>query len=427
MSPPLEQVCDVVVVGAGPAGLAAAAAASGAGRRVIVLDQGIRPGGQIWRHRDRSALPTAAHHLMNEAKRSVIIPGARVIDGRSPHDLLVDVGGVAHRVRATALVIATGARERFVPFPGWTLPGVVGIGGLQALIKSGLDVKGARIVIAGTGPLLLPVAATAARAGANVRIVAEQVPFRRLARFGLSMLGRPRAIAQAIRYRIAFRHSSFATDSWILRAEGSSAVNTVLLRRGGAVEHVACDWLATSAGLIPDTELAQLFGCAIGNDAIVVDAEQGTSVAGVWAAGECTGVAGDAAAIVEGTIAGAAAAGSNAVTPRARRHQESGRAFARRLELTFAPRPELLALADATTVLCRCEDIAVGAIDPSWSQRQAKLWTRVGMGECQGAVCGPACQSLFGWTLNRPRAPLGTPRCATWADALQHANPDDAR
>jgi D-hydroxyproline dehydrogenase subunit alpha len=419
---------DVLVVGAGPAGLSSAIAAAERGKQVLVLDLGLRAGGQVWRHRDEASLPRVARQRLQRVRAAgaTVALGARVLDALAPDELVVDFRGRIDRQRTGALILATGATERMLPFPGWTLPGVVGIGGLQALIKSGLALNGSRVVIAGTGPLLFPVAAAVAAAGAELVQVAEQVPFRTAAAFAMGLLAKPSAIRQAIGYRWAFRNVPFRTDCWVTTALGDGRLQRAILCDHGRSVAIDCDWLAASAGLSPNTELAQLLGCAVDGDAIRVNASQATTVAGVWAAGECTGVKGDVAALAEGDIAGAAAAGDlpGSRRPSLQRRRESGRAFARRLAMCFAPRAELLQLADADTIICRCEDVRRGDIDPRWTQRQAKLWTRIGMGECQGAVCGPACTALFGWSGNTVRPPLGAPRYADWCTALTKTSTD---
>ncbi|MGH7594135.1 MAG: FAD-dependent oxidoreductase [Gemmatimonadales bacterium] len=419
---------DVLVVGAGPAGLRSAVAAAERGQqRVLVLDMGLRAGGQIWRHRDPASLPGAARRWLERARIAgvTVASGARVVDVLSPQELLVDFHGRLDRQRTGALVLATGARERMLPFPGWTLPGVVGVGGLQALVKSGLHLNGSRVVIAGTGPLLFPVAAAVVAAGADLRLVAEQVAFRTAARFALGLWTKPEAIGQAIAYRWAFRGVPLRTSSWVTEANGDGRLRSVTVLDHGEPSTVDCDWLAMSAGLCPNTELAQLLGCELDGDAIRVDTQQATTVDGVWAAGECTGVKGDRAAVCEGEIAGSAAAREPRWSRRRslQRRRDAGRAFARRVARCFAPRDELLQLATPGTIICRCEDVRRGDLDPRWTQRQAKLWTRLGMGECQGAVCGPACAALFGWQPNEVRPPLGAPLCGAWSEALQHNRP----
>ncbi|MGH7523159.1 MAG: FAD-dependent oxidoreductase [Gemmatimonadales bacterium] len=413
---------DVLVVGAGPAGMSSAVAAAERGKRVLVLDQGMRSGGQIWRHRDTASLPRIARHWLDrlQAAGVTIAHGARVVDAISASELVVDFHGRVERQRTGALVIATGARERLLPFPGWTLPGVVGVGGMQALIKSGLALDGARVVVAGSGPLLFPVASAVAAAGADLRLVAEQAPRRALLAFGAALVAKPAAIVQAASYRWRFHRAPFRTDCWITRAEGNGRLRRVHVVQRGSPRVIDCDWLATSAGLVPHVELAALLGCALTADAVHVDAAQATTVPGIWAAGECTGVKGDAAALVEGEIAGASAAGDDPGARRTsvQRKRAAGLAFGRRLGERFAPRRELLELATPETIICRCEDVRRGDVDPAWSQRQAKLWTRVGMGECQGAVCGPVCAALFGWELNATRPPVGNPLCGGWCGAL---------
>ncbi|HEY3933397.1 MAG TPA: FAD-dependent oxidoreductase [Gemmatimonadales bacterium] len=420
---PATATTDIAIVGAGPAGLSAAIAAAEQGKRVLVIDQGLRPGGQIWRHRDARTLGVIPRRLLRRAAALEvrILSDARIIDLDGPRELLLQHGGRVVRHRTAALIIATGARERFLPFPGWTLPRVVGIGGLQALIKSGLTLKGARVVIAGTGPLLLPVAAATVSAGARLLLVAEQASRIPVMRFGARLLrSKPAAITDAVRYRWAFRGVPFRASSWAVAAAGDRALERVTLSVNGTPRTLECDWLATGAGLVSNTELAQLLGCTLDGGSIAVDAQQSTSVTGVWAAGECTGVKGDAAAMIEGEIAGRAAAGdaSGATAKRLQDKRKMGRAFALQLATTFAPRAELLRLADDDTVVCRCEGVCRGDLDPGWTQRQAKLWTRIGMGECQGAVCGPACSALFGWSGNRVRPPLGAPRFDEWQNGL---------
>lgn len=399
---------DVVVVGAGPAGLAAADAAAEAGRSVLLLDQGIRGGGQLWRHRPGDHLPSQARTLLAAVRppRVAVAQRATVVDAPTPNELVVDFSGRVAVVETSAVILATGAAERFLPFPGWTLPGVVGVGAMQALCKSGLDITGARVILAGTGPLLLPVAATLRRAGAKLVLIGEQASGPAVRRFARRALGDPGKLAQAVRYRWLTMAVPYRTDTWVLRAQGDQQLRGVSLTIGGREQDEPCDWLATANGLLPRTELAALLGCAIGPNGIEVDERQATSMEGVWAAGECCGIAGDAAAIVEGRIAGMAAAGVSAIPARWFRQRDAGRAFGRLLAESFAPRAELLDRVTPQTTVCRCEDVQLADLDPRWGQRQAKLWTRVGMGACQGNVCGAACEALFGWHRNAVRPPL---------------------
>ncbi|PKL94012.1 MAG: NAD(P)/FAD-dependent oxidoreductase, partial [Gemmatimonadetes bacterium HGW-Gemmatimonadetes-1] len=252
----------MVVVGAGPAGLAAAVAASERGRSVLVLDQAPHAGGQVWRHRrgERPA-PVLVELLRRLAARGgAIARRAAVLDCPAPGELVVDFDGRIDRITAPALVLATGAVERLLPFPGWTLPGVTGVGGLQALLKAGLALRGQRVVIAGTGPLLLPVAATVVKGGGELVMIAEQARGSQVVRFAGRALTDPARLLQALRLRMATIASPYRADSWVVAAHGEDRVRGVTVHVQGAERVIACDWLAAAAGLLPRTELAELLG-----------------------------------------------------------------------------------------------------------------------------------------------------------------------
>ena len=413
---------DVAVVGGGPAGIAAAASAAGTGRRVVLVDEASRPGGQIWRHLEGDA-PAAARPWLERLRTSgaAVRTGTTVVDaaaGDNGYRLTVeDQRGSGARIDAAAVVLASGARERFLPFPGWTLPGVTGVGGAQALLKSGVEMQGRRVVIAGSGPLLLPVAAGLARAGAQVLLVAEQAPRRAVLGFAAGLWREPAKLAQAAGYRLATRSARYATDAWVIAALGGESLEAVEVVVGGRRRTIACDLLCTGFGLVPNLGLARLLGCETEHGAVKVDRQQATSVERVWCAGEGTGVAGVEASLVEGEIAGLAAAGFPGRTDRLMPARDRGAAFARRLERAFTPRQEVRALATGSTVVCRCEDVRRNALSGEWSARQAKLYTRIGMGPCQGRVCGPAAEVLFGWNLESDRMPISVASIDTLADA----------
>ena len=406
---------DVAVVGAGPAGLAAAVQAADAGASVLVVDQSPGLGGQIWRHRAGAPVPRNAARLLHAFARSdaEYIGGATVVDAEQGRLALATSESAVH-VRARTIVLATGARELFLPFPGWTLPNVFGVGGLQALIKSGLDVRGRRVVIAGTGPLLLPVAASAVQHGARVEAVAEQTPRRRMIAFAAGLWRSPGKLALAARYRTSFLGTRLRAGTWIVRAEGARVVERAVLTDGRREWVVPCDLVGAACGLIPNVEVGIAIGCRATSSGIAVDAGQQTTVSGVFAAGECTGIGGEELALVEGAIAGRAAAGRDAAAWYARRNRL--RAFAARLDAAFALRPELLLRADAQTVVCRCEDVRLGALDRDWGARQGKLATRAGMGACQGRVCGAALERMFAWEAPVLRPPLAPVTAAVLRD-----------
>lgn len=412
-------VCDVAVVGGGPAGIAAAASAAEGGARVVVIDQGMRPGGQIWRHRTVASLPRAARAWIERAERALDGAGSTWLARTSVFDASAGDGIVLRLtgdgaaspavVRARRLVVATGARELFLPFPGWTLPGVMGLGGAQALLKGGMTVRGRRAAVAGSGPLLLPVAAALARAGARVVSVTEQAPLGQAAAFGAGLWSHPSKLWQALGYGRSLLGTRMRFGTWVAAAEGAvDRVERVRLTNGRRTWTVSCDLVCCSYGFVPNLELARLLGCDVQRGRVVVDGRQRTSLPNVWCAGEPTGVAGEASAIIEGRIAGLDAAGADdaAVPAGLRRARDAWQRFGDRLTEAFRPRDEVRRLAAESTIVCRCEDVRRGALDPSWTMRQAKLYTRVTMGPCQGMMCGAACTSLFGWSPGTVRPPV---------------------
>lgn len=382
---------DVVVIGAGPAGLAAARRATESGARVALVDDNPAPGGQIWRGK-ALAIPAAK-----------LFCGARVVAAPAPGRLTFETFDNAFDLDYAALVLATGARELFLPFPGWTLPHVVGAGGLQALVKSGMPIAGKRVVVAGSGPLLFAVADFLRKSRATVVEIAEQAG-NPAAQLATELLLRPTKLLQAIRLRAGVR---YVTGCWPIAAEPGA----VTLRRGARTWTEPCDFLACGFGLVPNTELCSLLGCGT-----AVDEFQQTATPGIYAAGEVTGIGGLDLSLVEGEIAGLAATGRHDATRALFRRRARHRRFAAALARAFALRPELAALATGATIVCRCEDATLGAIRRCSGWREAKLHTRCGMGPCQGRVCGPAIEHLLGWQSDSVRPPLFPARIRTLSE-----------
>ena len=417
-----RESCDLLIVGAGPAGMAAALAAAPSGASIVVIDDNPAPGGQIWRDGPGAHLPPAARKRRDALARCAnirVCTGARVIAAPAPSELLVEDAERAWRIHWHRLVLCTGARERLLPFPGWTLPGVTGAGGLQALIKSGLPVQGERIVIAGSGPLLLAAAATARRAGAQVRRIAEQASAGSLVRFAAGLVRWPGKAIQALQLADA----RYRWASHVIAAEGGARLESVRLVQGGHAHEMACDRLAVGFGLVPNTGLGQLLGCALTppfsgageTAALAVDAWQATNLPGVYAAGECTGFGGSERALAQGAIAGHAAIGEQEAARRLHGERARWDAFAAGLHRHFALAPAIRAVPRADTLVCRCEDVSLGQLAACSGWPDAKLHQRCGMGPCQGRVCGDAAQFLFGWTPPAPRPPLSPARMATLA------------
>jgi NADPH-dependent 2,4-dienoyl-CoA reductase/sulfur reductase-like enzyme len=397
----------VLVVGAGPGGLAASVHSAEAGARVLLIDGAPRPGGQVWRHH-RSPPPAARPWIERVARSGVqLLPGATVIDAPEPGLLLVEHDGQGHAVRYARLILATGARERFLPFPGWTRPGVIGVGGAQALLKQGARFRGLRVLVAGTGPLLPAVATVLSSNGARLVGMVEQAPLGRMLGFGAAILGHPGKALQALGYGARLMGVPFRTGSWVrsVRPAGPTRELDVLLANGRREWTRACDVLACGYGLVPNVELPRLLGCELDGERLQLDETLATTVPGVWAAGELAGIGGEEHALVTGAVAGLAASGCP-VPPRLRRSLARQQSFVRRYARTFLLRDELRELAAPDTVVCRCEDVSLGRIEPCRSAREAKLRTRAGMGPCQARVCGPALRFLRGWGPDSVRPPL---------------------
>ncbi len=405
---------DLIVVGAGPGGLAAAATAAEAGMRVCIVDDNPTCGGQIWRGTagEESTKGTATKWLERVRDRVSVRSGWTAVDsvtglGKWRGTLRTERDAQTRDICYSALVLATGARELFLPFPGWTLPGVYGAGGLQAFVKSGLDVSGKRIVVAGTGPLLLAVSAGLTYAGARIVAIVEQAPLSRLARFSLSLLwGHAGKLIEGAGYGWSTRGIPYLTGEWVNEASGDGHVQSVTVTSGSRVRDFKTDMLAIGFHLIANIELARLLNCVVETGFVCVDSMQQTSVKGIYCVGEATGIGGIEKALLEGQIAGFAAAGRLDRAKEMAAARDRRMRFARRLNSTFALRTELRTLARDETIVCRCEDVPNGSLRDCRTWREAKLHTRCGMGPCQGRICGPATQFLYGWDSPQPRPPL---------------------
>jgi len=418
----MNEFFDILIVGAGPAGLAAAdaaanaTAADGSLRRIAIIDDNPLAGGQIWRGGPAQQKDQRARQLwqsLEVASNVSYLPGTRVLMKTQPGELLVQDAEQARTLRYNQLILATGARELLLPFPGWTLPGVTGAGGLQALAKGGYPVQGKRVVIAGTGPLLLAVASTLKERGALVAAIVEQAGMPALARFAAGLALTPSKATQAIQLAASLRGIPYYANSYITTASGEGQLRSVQVQRQGKRVDIECDYLACGYGLLPNTELARALGCDIAQGAVQVDLWQRTSESNILCAGEGTGVGGVDLALVEGRIAGLAASGRAKEAQRHFAERSRWQGFAARLARAFVPREELRELAQADTIVCRCEDVCHEELreQPSW--RSAKLHTRCGMGPCQGRICGNATDFLYGWRPDAVRTPISPARAGS--------------
>ena len=444
---------DVLLVGAGPAGLACAATIlAHSDLSVVVLDAGHGPGGQYWRQPAPAAGANALvpgeladlHHdqttfteLLQEVQRgraegrlelrSEQHVWSLVRDGEGFAAHTVDRAGGPNRTvgsttRARAVLVATGAYDRALPFPGWDLPGVMTVGGLQALLKGGGVAAGRRVAIGGTGPFLLPVAAGLARRGSTVVGVYEANRPTLWLREARAVARNPAKLGEGagyagtlIRHRVPVR-----TGRMIVAAHGTDRVEAVTvarLDRGGrpvvgSEQRLAVDAVGVGWGFTPQLDLAVTLGVdrrpdAAGSEVVAVDDLQRTSRPGVYAAGEVCGVGGAALAVAEGTLAGAAivadlgrGAAPESLVRQGRRSVDRLRGFA---DAILRAHPVPAGWADRLepqTVVCRCEEVPYAAVRTAIDERgagdarQVKQLTRTGMGWCQGRVCGYAAGLL---------------------------------
>lgn len=418
-----DSAVDAAVLGAGPAGLAAAVAAHRAGARVTLVDSGRRVGGQYWRHRD--ADDGRGHRLWSTLLRLRDTP----LDFRPDHAVWhverTGDGFTTHtsagEIRSRTVIVATGAHDRQLPFPGWTLPGVFTAGGAQAMLKGHGVVVGDRVVVAGTGPFLLPVAAGLAEAGARVAGVFEAGSPVGFARHPAAVLRNLDRLTEGASYLRALRRHRIPmhTRSTVVAAHGEDRVRAVTVAKldrawrvvPGTEREIECDAVAVGYGFTPQLELPLQLGCDTrldvdGSLVATADDRQRASVPGVYLAGEVCGVGGAQLSLVEGELAGRHAAGA-APDRRLVRRRAALRAFAAAMRRTYPVQPGWQTWLSDDTLVCRCEEVPVrevrrsvvdlGATDP----RAVKLLARPGMGLCQGRVCGHATAGLVAETRGR--------------------------
>ena len=401
----------IAVIGAGPAGLAAARVIALSGVAVTVIDAASKPGGQYWRHRDsvtgyKAGRSGKYFESIQNHPLITYINGAQIWSAiRKDNSLHLNYiqDGVERTLHCSQLIIATGAYDRALPFPGWDTPGSMTPGAAQALLKGHGVVAGTRIVISGTGPFLLPVAVGLAESGAEIAGVYEaQSPLRWL-RSPLALLLNPEKFFELVyyakkikKYGIAIHFGRAITQFAAGTAQVSKIRSDLTMKNLGTLE-VNCDVVASGWGFVPDLSLGGILGCsqAVNRDGTVVfhvDRNQKSSIGNIWVAGEATGIGGSDLALVEGEIAGLSAI-SRRIPLALRLNRMRKQLFARALQRSYPVGNGWQDWLEDDTLICRCEEVSCSHILDSVNElkaedsRTSKLFTRAGMGLCQGRVC----------------------------------------
>ncbi|HLJ61900.1 MAG TPA: FAD-dependent oxidoreductase [bacterium] len=424
---------DVVVIGGGPAGMAAALAASQCGAQVTLVDERSALGGQVYKQFNPAFQVTdetgqGAQYRRGRDMIAAVLASAvevltdTVVWGIWGREVFVCRGEEeVHRIEALTIIIAAGAYDRPVPFPGWTLPGVITAGGGQSLAKVFRVAPGHRILMAGSGPLSLSFAAELKHYGANVIMLTEACRRPTVAaiwRLLWASPGNAASLRDGLAYLTALKTHRIPVrwSTIVSRAEGRDRVERAVIANvderwhviPGSEDVLDVDAICLGYGLCPSNELTRLCGCAHNYDeqhggwVPWRDEWMRSSVPGVLVAGDCAGISGAATAVDEGYVAGLAAAvdtthlsvaRATALAERARRKLRRQRRFRAALDAMYPVGTGLYDLADESTVICRCEEVTLGEIRTALRQcppdaHGVKAFTRAGMGFCQGRVCG---------------------------------------
>ncbi|MBI4672942.1 MAG: FAD-dependent oxidoreductase [Chloroflexi bacterium] len=438
---------EIAVIGAGPAGIAAAVTTAEAGAHVTLIDENPRPGGQYYkqppfafdtrteRWRQRSLPLSLAENIQHGREllaglnhsRITVRPNTLVwnITADRVLDLFAPEGG--SRVQAKRVIVASGAYERVVPFGGWTLPGVTTVGAAQLLLKGQGLLLGQKILLCGTGPLLQLAAAQLLDAGAEIAAIVELHSRTEFLGQGLKLLGQWGKLGQGMaqQKRLVEAGVPIKYGSIVVEALGENQIEGAVIAKvdsnghplAGTEEKIYTDTLCINFGFVPATELTRLAGCEQYFDshfdafATKTNDELETSVRGIFAAGEVRGIGGVEVALLEGKLAGNAAARQLGYAAKANGHDPStsqplqrewqkARAAFESLSGMFAVKRDLFQSIADDVIVCRCEEVTAGARrDAARAGAQQlnalKAWNRCGMGRCQGRVCGPIAAQII--------------------------------
>ena len=439
---------DVVILGGGPAGIAAATVAAAHGASVVLVEENLNLGGKVLSHSGRLFSGIRPEVFESRTRRRMFQAFQRVsgqiavytgtqawhIDDRKEVYLHPVAGAVAPpRVRGSALVIAGGAMERMMPFPGWTLPGVYSAGGLNVLVRKGI-LPGKRFLIAGTGPLQVALAYHLAKNGADIAAVISPLSIPRTFPYlndlvsGIGLF----KFLSVVHYLSTLRRLCIPVLApfTLVEASGGAALDHAVIARADASGRplpesrrlLSVDAIGVGYGLIPATDLTRLCGCRHDYDdrggywRVRCNSHQETSVSGVFAAGDGLAIRGYAAALEEGSIAGIAACAhigmvsrkyaDEMIHPFAVRLKRMNR-FGRAMDALSLPGPGMISAIPDHTAICRCEEVSMADIRTAVANGAAdihdlKRRTRLGMGHCQGRFCGQVICDLMAHISGKP-------------------------
>ena len=435
----VRKLVSVVVVGAGPAGLSAAIAAARSGSRVLIIDENLQAGGQIYRQLPRN-------FSVNDPARL----GSDYADGRSLLDRVYELSEIIEiwnnalvwsvfetnqlavaredelvLLDAGAIIVATGAYERPLPVPGWTLPGVMTAGGAQVLLKSQRVKPGKRALLAGTGPLQLVVANQMLDAGMEVVALAESASTLAAVPYLPDLVRQPGLIKQGLNYMYRLKRAGvqILRSHALSSVQGDRKVRAAVIGKvdfrgypiSGSEKTVEVDTVCMGYGLVPSVWLTGLLGCRHEYNPLTggwvpwFDHHMQTDQPGIFVAGDGAGIAGVLVAGMQGTIAGLYAAAHTgkisvdhavqASLPHLRKLESLGR-FRRAMDRIYRIYPDIYACATDDTIVCRCESITAGEIRKAVREgtvdlNDIKKRTRCGMGYCQGTNCQPAIAAIL--------------------------------
>jgi NADPH-dependent 2,4-dienoyl-CoA reductase/sulfur reductase-like enzyme len=430
---------DIVIVGAGPAGIRAAQTLVAYGAQPCLIDESLRGGGQIYR-RQPAHFKRAAKALYGfEASKAVALHATldrltTDIDYRpetlvwNAEDNVLDTlcNGVAGQVGYKQLIVATGATDRILPVAGWTLPGVYSLGAAQIALKFQGCAIGERVVFAGSGPLLYLVAYQYAKAGAKVLAVLDSAPFSAQSRALPTLAGQPLTLAKGVYYRGWLSAHGIPVHQGVQleRIDGERRVQSVSWRQGQTVHSLDCDALAFAHALRSETQLADLLGCDFSWSPLnrawlpTRDGAGRSSLAGVYLAGDGAGIMGADAAEMAGELAALTMLGDSghpvdpARSEQLKRKLAAIERFRHGLEVAF-PFPENWAAQTPDEVtICRCEEVSAGDIRQTvaqghWEINRVKAMCRIGMGRCQGRMCGLAATEIVAHACGREVSEVG--------------------